>query len=73
MKQQLPASLILLTIGSLILVNIVAAQVILRLAYPDSGLQFSWGVLILLALAMIALVERTIRQWRAYFRLIRRR
>lgn len=72
MNAKPPASLILMTIGSFILVNVVAAQVIVRLASPESGLQFSWGFLLLILAATAVLVERTIRRWRAYLRLARR-
>ncbi|MCC7371918.1 MAG: hypothetical protein IT306_26115 [Chloroflexi bacterium] len=71
MKPRPPASLLLMTIGSLVLVNVVAAQLILKLAYPSVGAQFNWGILLLLLSATIVLGWKTVIRWRAYLRLAR--
>lgn len=70
-KPKPPASLLMMTIGGLILVNVVAAQLILKLAYPSVGAQFNWGLLLLLLCATIALGVKTVTGWRAYLRLAR--
>jgi hypothetical protein len=66
-----PLSLTLLTVASLVLVNVLAAQLILRVAYPASAWQFGWSFLLLLVVVTGFALERTVRRWRAYLRAAR--
>jgi membrane protein implicated in regulation of membrane protease activity len=67
-----PANLILTTMVCLVLVNLLAAQVVLRLFYPASPWQFGLATLLALAVLSVVAVVATLRGWRAYLRLLRR-
>ena len=65
-----PLSLILLTMACIVLVNLVLAQLILRVAYPSSEWQLNWGFLLLLVVLTGFALERVLGRWRAYLRLV---
>ena len=68
-----PLSLLLLTVAGIVLVNVVAAQLILRVAYPTSAWQFNWGFLLLLVAVTVFILDRMVRRWQAYLRLVKSR
>ena len=68
-----PLSLLLLTVAGIVLVNVVAAHLILRVAYPASAWQLNWGFLLLLVAVTVFILERMVRRWQAYLRLVKSR
>ena len=66
MRQTAPGSLIATTMASIILVNLLVAQVVLRLAYPDSGFKLGTAALIGLAVVTVLGAMAMVRGWRAY-------
>lgn len=67
-KQDAPARLLLLTVASIVLLNVVLAQGIARWLYPGSGLQVGTAVLVALACLAVGCAVSTIMGWRAFLR-----
>jgi membrane protease YdiL (CAAX protease family) len=70
-KRAAPFHLILTTMACLVLVNLVAAQFVLRMFYPSSSWQFGLPSLIAFAVLALLVLLATIRGWRAYLRTLR--
>lgn len=67
-KQDAPGRLLVLTAASIVLLNVVLAQVIARWLYPGNGLQIGTAALAALAIVAVACVLSTIMGWRSYLR-----
>jgi hypothetical protein len=67
-KQDAPGRLLLLTAASIVLLNVVLAQVIAQRLYPGNGLQVGPAVMALLALVAVGCVASTVMGWRAFLR-----
>ena len=66
MRQTASTGLIVTTIASIVLVNLLVAQIVLRLAYPNSGFQLGTASLIGLAVVTILGLMAAVRGWRAF-------
>jgi hypothetical protein len=67
-KQAAPFHVILITMVTLVLVNLVAAQVLLRVLYSTSSWQLGTPTLIATAVVAAFGVVATVRGWRTYLR-----
>lgn len=66
MRPAAPFRLIVITMASIVLVNLLLAQVVVRLSYPDSGFQLGTAALIGLAVVTVFGVMAMVRGWRAF-------
>jgi hypothetical protein len=65
-RRTAPTGLIVTTMAGIVLVNLLLAQIVLRLAYPDSGFQLGTASLIGLAVVTIFGVMAMVRGWREF-------
>ena len=68
MDDNAPGKLLGLTAISIVLLNVVVAQVIAQRFYPGNGLQMGPAVLGALAVVALACVVWTVLGWRAFLR-----
>ena len=66
MRPTAPGGLIVTTIASIVLVNVLMAQIALRLVYPGSGFQLGMPSLTGLAIVTFFGVMAMVRGWRAF-------
>jgi len=67
-RQQSPFPLLAWTAASLILVNVLVAQLIIRIFYPGSGFRLGTAVMVAIGVAALGCLIYTVIRWRAYFR-----
>jgi hypothetical protein len=65
-RKTAPGGLIVTTMASIVLVNVLLAQVVLRVLYPDSGLRLGTVSLIGLAVVTFFGAMAMVRGWRAF-------
>ena len=68
MRRDAPFRLLAGTVAFLILVNLLAAQLIVQTFYPGAGLRLGAAVLAALAFAALVCLVLTVLGWRAYLR-----